>query len=155
MSDIYDIHYTFKERSVDTLEYQEILEMDEYIRKKLDVDHYDSTKQKKMEILAKIALESPSADDRIQATKKLSILKKQIENEQKRRLLKEYLIEVIPVLENIERYSPTQFFGCRISKEDDNYKLLTAEKIKFAEIAERYAQIRFKKIPEVLNLICA
>ncbi len=145
-----DIHYNFKERDVESLDHQEILEIDEYIRKKLDVIYSDSQKQKQLDILTTIALKSPSESDRIQANKKISIIKKQMETEQKRRLLKNYLTEVIPVLENIEKYTPVQYFGCSVSKNDQNYKYLVAEKRKFTEIAEKYAQIQFKKIPEVL-----
>lgn len=150
MSEVNDIHYNFKDRDIETLDHSEILELDEYIRKKLDVVYSDSRKQKQLDILTSIALKSPSESDRIQANKKISIIKKQMETEQKRRLLKNYLTEVIPVLEKIEKYTPVQYFGCSISKTDENYKYLVAEKRRFTEIAEKYAHIQFKKIPEVL-----
>ena len=146
----YDFRFSFKERDVSSLELQEIHEIDDYIRKKLQVTDSKTEVDNRLKILSQIALKSPSTDDRYQAQKTIDILKKQMENNTKKRLYKNYVLEAEPIMEKIKTYSPVQYYGCSISRECENYSLLVKEKKKFAEIAEKYAQIEFRKVQEVL-----
>ena len=146
----YDFRFSFKERDISSLELQEIHEIDDHIRKKLQVSDSKTEVDNRLKILSQIALKSPSVDDRYQAQKTIDILKKQMENNTKKRLYKNYILEAGPVIEKIKAYSPVQYYGCSISRECENYSLLVKEKRKFAEIAEKYAQIEFRKVQEVL-----
>lgn len=145
-----DYYQRFSSREISSIDEQEILEIDEYIRKKLLIPDGDEKTLSQLKILEKIALKSPQESDRITAQKEIDILKKQMENVQKQRLYNCYLKEVLPVLEKIQECKSKRFFGCKIAESDPSYKTLSQAKMDFAKIASKYTEIRFKKVEIVL-----